>query len=74
MKDFSRGVSYYTKGHVEIGFPEDDVACCWCPMLGSELKTDRPYCRRTGEYLVAPKFMIGTLCPMIFENDEKENT
>lgn len=55
MKDFSRGVGYYTKGKVEIGFPEDDICCNWCPMMRIELKTERAYCGRTGEYLVAPK-------------------
>ena len=72
MKDFSRGVSYYTKGKVEIGWPEDDICCNWCPMMGVESRTERAYCRKTGEYLVAPKFMIGSRCPVIFEEDEKE--
>lgn len=74
MKDFSRGVGYYTKGKVEIGFPEDDICCNWCPMMRVELKTERSYCGKTGEYLVAPKFMVGSMCPVIFEEDEKENT
>ena len=74
MKDFSRGVGYYTKGKVEIGFPEDDVCCHWCPMMGVESRTERAYCRKTGEYLVSPKFVIGTQCPVRFETEEKENT
>ena len=71
MKDFSRGVSYYTKGTITIGFPEDDVCCRWCPMMGVEIKTDRSYCRKTGEYLFAPNYRIGDRCPIEFE--EKEN-
>lgn len=66
MKDFSRGVSYYTKGTVDIGFPEDDICCRWCPFMGMELKVDRAYCKKTGEYLVAPNFIIGANCPINF--------
>lgn len=44
MKDFSRGVSYYTGGMVHIAFPEDDICCRWCPLMGMELKIDRAYC------------------------------
>ena len=72
MKDFSRGVSYYTKGIVEIGFPEDDIACRWCPCMGMEIKIDRAYCKKTGEYLVAPNFIVGSQCPINFENNRKE--
>ena len=73
MKDFSRGVSYYTKGRIELGFPEDDVCCRWCPLMGVEIKTDRFYCRRTGEYLLAPNYMIGTQCPIDFTDSEVED-
>ena len=72
MKDFSRGVSYYTEGMVKVGFPEDDVCCRWCPMMGMELKIDRAYCKKTGEYLAAPNFTIGNGCPIIFDDDRKE--
>lgn len=67
MRDFSRGVSYYTRGTVEVGFPEDDVCCRWCPLLRVELKTDRSYCCKTGEYLVSPSFFVGQLCPIVFD-------
>jgi hypothetical protein len=72
MKNFSRGVSYYTKGTVEIGFPEDDI-CCWrCPMMGTETHTQREYCRRTGEYLPAPRDIIGMNCPIEFKKEEEK--
>jgi hypothetical protein len=71
MKQFSKGVSYYTKASVEIGFPEDDVCCHWCPLMGVESKTDRPYCKRTGEYLIVPKLDIGARCPIKFNNKEE---
>ena len=69
MKDFSRGVSYYTKATVEIGFPEDDVCCYRCPLMGSEYKPDREYCKRTGELLAAPKYTIGFDCPLKFKEE-----
>jgi hypothetical protein len=72
MKEFPRGVSYYTLATCEIGFPEDRVACIWCPMLGMELKSDRHYCRKTGEYLVAPKDVIGFNCPLKFNKEDEQ--
>jgi hypothetical protein len=41
-------------------------------MMGVEIKSDREYCRRTGEYLPAPRDIIGFECPLKFENAEKE--
>ena len=69
MKDFSKGVRYYTKATVEIGFPEDDLCCYRCPLMGTEYKPDREYCKRTGEYLTAPKYTIGFDCPLRFEKE-----
>lgn len=71
MKNFDKGVSYYTKGKVEVSFPEDDVCCYRCPLMGIEMKSDREYCRRTGELLPAPRHTIGYDCPINFkeEND-----
>lgn len=70
MKDFSRGVSYYTKATVEIGFPEDDVCCYRCPLMGTEYKPDREYCKRTGELLAAPKYTIAFDCPLRFKEED----
>lgn len=69
MKNFDRGVSYYTKATVEIGFPEDDVCCHWCPMLAPDYRLDREYCKRTGELLLAPKHQIGFYCPLKFNTE-----
>ncbi len=69
MKDFSSGVSYYTKATLEIGFPEDRVCCDYCPLLETYA---RKQCRRTGEYLVDTR-AIGFYCPLkIEETNEKE--
>ena len=72
MKNFSKGVGWYTKSTVEISFPEDDVCCCRCPLMGIEMASSREYCRRTGEYLPAPRDIIGFNCPLKFEEVNNE--
>ena len=73
MRSFSKGVSYYTHSTVDISFPEDDICCYRCPLMGVEIKTDREYCRRTGEYLPTPRDIVGFNCPLIFENEVNED-
>lgn len=74
MKEFIRGVGYYTKAEVEISFPEDDVCCYRCPLMGFDYnRTDREYCKKTGEFLSVPKHMIGFNCPLKFIKEEEEN-
>lgn len=70
MKNFSNGVSYYTKSTLEIFFPEDDVCCYRCPLMGVETKSNREYCRSTGEYLPAPRDIRGLNCHLKFEKQE----
>lgn len=72
MKEFRNGVSYYTKSTVEICFPEDDICCYRCPLMGTEYKPDREYCKRTGEYLPAPRHTVGYECPLIFDEENHE--
>jgi hypothetical protein len=69
MKQFNNGVSYYTKATVEIGFPEDDVCCHWCPLMTRDPNL-RDVCSKTGEILLASKHMIGVDCPLKFINKE----
>jgi hypothetical protein len=64
MRTFSKGVSYYTSFTVDISFPEDDICCYRCPLMGVETKSSREYCRRTGEYLPAPRDIVGFECPL----------
>jgi len=71
VKSFSRGVSYYTRATVDISFPEDDVCCSRCPLMGIEMASSREYCRRTGELLPAPKDIIGFNCPLSFIKEEE---
>lgn len=72
MRSFSKGVRYYTKSTVEISFPEDDVCCARCPLMGIEMASSREYCRRTGEYLPAPRDIIGFNCPLVFEKENED--
>jgi len=71
MKDFRNGVRFYTKATVEIGFPEEDVCCHWCPFLAADYKLDREACKKTGEILLAPKHAIGFNCPLKFDEENK---
>lgn len=71
MKDFSRGVRYYTKATVEIGFPEDDVCCAWCPLMTRDPNL-RDVCGKTGEILLAPKHSTGFNCPLRFKEESDE--
>ena len=71
MKSFDRGVSYYTKATVEIGFPEDDCVCYWCPLMTRDPNL-RDVCSKTGEILLAPKHSIGFNCPLKFNTEESD--
>ena len=71
MKEFRNGVSYYTKATVQVGFPEDDICCHWCPLMTRDPNL-RDVCGKTGEILLAPKHTIGFQCPLNFENEIKE--
>ena len=73
MKEFSRGVSYYTKGTVEVSFPEDDVCCFRCPLMYTEYSSKRERCGRSGEILPAPRDSIGYFCPLKFTEEEEQN-
>lgn len=70
MKAFPKGVSYYTMATVEVGFPEDDICCMRCQLMGTEYKPDREYCRLTGEYVPAPRDTVGFKCPLKFKEVE----
>lgn len=72
MKTFDKGVSYYTRATVEIGFPMDDVICHWCPLMTRDPNL-RDICSKTGEILLAPKHSIGFNCPLKFEIKENNN-
>lgn len=70
MKQFDKGVSYYTMATAEIGFPMDDVICYWCPLMTRDPNL-RDICSKTGEILLAPKHSIGFNCPLKFQKTEE---
>ena len=72
MKNFTKGVQYYTHATADLVFPEDDLCCFRCPLMGIELKVDREYCKLTGGYLVAPRDLVGFKCPLTFEQEEND--
>ena len=65
----TNGTIEYLKATVDIFFEPDHVACQYCPILETY---SRNQCRRTGEYIIDPRFTVGRYCPLIFK-DEKEN-
>lgn len=69
MKNFQKGVTYFTEGTVRLVFPEDDLCCYRCPLMGVEIKSDREYCKCTGELLAAPRDFLGRDCPIKFEEE-----
>ena len=76
MKDFRNGVRYYTEARCAVFFPEDDICCYRCVLMGNDYGSKREVCRRTGELLVAPMVTIGEHCPLLFvmeENDDGKN-
>lgn len=73
-KTFNNGISYYTPATMTMYFPEDDACCHWCPLLDREFadRDVRYICKRTGEIIPAPSFMIGSSCPLKFEQGDSE--
>lgn len=71
MKDFVKGVRYYTTGKTEISvhFPENDVCCfhCWARYKDSG---DRQMCRLLNRELYYIKEGIHEDCPLQFEEGE----
>lgn len=71
MKDFSNGVRYYTQATAEIGFPENDICCHWCPLMTRDPNL-RDFCSKTGEILLSPKHSIGFNCPLKFDKENND--
>lgn len=53
MSRFEKGVGYYTKALVEIGFPENCITCRYCPLFGMRIvqSAAAAFCRVTGELI-----------------------
>lgn len=70
MAKFDKGITWYTTCNLDIniGFPEDEVKCKWCPFLRHFDSTDRDFCQITNEILFTREF-TGMKCPLTILND-----
>ena len=59
----------YVKATAEIFFEPEHVSCDYCPILETYA---RKQCRRTGEYLIDTRFVVGRYCPLKFEEENNE--
>lgn len=66
-RKYEGGIRYYTRATARVHFPERDVTCRACPLLGAEYGLRREYCRLTGEYIPDADYMTGHDCPLEFE-------
>lgn len=69
---FDKGVNSFTYAEctVQVAFPEDNVACRWCPFLKHYDNIDRDRCQLTDEILFSREF-IGQRCPLTILNTVK---
>lgn len=51
MARFDKGVSYYTKMLIPVGFPEDAVICRYCPVMRAIDGGARHMCMASGALL-----------------------
>lgn len=58
------GIAEYTEATVSIFFEPNHVACAYCPLLETYARNQ---CRRTGEYIIDPKFTTGQYCPLVIK-------
>lgn len=67
MGEYKSGCTHYTRGSIDIFFPDGHVCCDVCPLLETYA---RKQCRRTGEYLLNTRDVVGNYCPLVFEELE----
>ena len=51
MARFDKGVAYYTRLVIPVGFPEEAVICRYCPVMRAIDGGTRHVCMVTGEIL-----------------------
>ncbi len=56
-----KSVTQYTRATVDIYFEPEHVACQYCPILETYARNQ---CRRTGEYIIDPRYTVGRYCPL----------
>ena len=64
----SNGVTEYVEATVSIFFEPGHVACLYCPLLE---RYSRDQCRRTGEYIIDPRYVVGHYCPLCIKGGAK---
>lgn len=69
MSKFQNGISFYTKGKVEVTvpFPEEDVCCANCIFYTK--RHDQPRCYLTSNVLFNPQYDIDCDCPLNFSKE-----
>lgn len=60
----------YIQAKADIFFEPEHVACRYCPLLETY---SRDQCRRTGEYIVDPRFTVGRFCPLKIGEEQWES-
>ncbi len=68
---FDKGVLYYTKGHIEVYFPENEIKCRYCSFLRHIEGSDQLRCNYNNAVIYS-KEHIGVNCPIKFEGEVKE--
>ena len=70
MGRFDQGVKFFTVAECEIqvNFPENDVACKWCPFIRHYDGLNRNRCDLTNEILVSTEYR-GMKCPLTILNE-----
>lgn len=67
----TNGTIEYLKATVDIFFEPNHVACQYCPLLETYARNQ---CRKTGEYIIDTRVTTGRKCPLIFDDEAKEET
>lgn len=60
------GTTEYVEATVNVYFEPEHIACLYCPLLE---RYSRDQCRRTGEYIIDPRYTTGRYCPLKFEEE-----
>ncbi len=73
MKNFDRGVRFYTFGTalIKVGFPETQTVCGYCPFIKEEYGLKRHRCLITDEMLYSLETR-GRQCPLVFTGEIEE--
>ena len=62
MAAMKNGYDWYLPLPLMVGFPEGEVACCYCPALRKDMNSGIHFCWLTGEKLKNIKTAIGEEC------------